>query len=154
MVLHMTKLRGFVGAAVLVMLSACGPADEQLSGDGELSSSSIELSSVIPVPDAEMLQALTSSCQPASEGNCIGAGYLVCTDWSAQYECAPKTACDPLNPLCKTRVDGQLVTTGTEYQDRNSYRVCSNPQGGTCTEYRFDRARTCGCGGGYPISET
>ncbi|WP_237080612.1 hypothetical protein [Myxococcus xanthus] len=149
----MAKFRVFVGAAMLVMLSACGPAEEQLSGDGELSSNSIELSSVIPVPDAEMLQALTSSCQPASEGNCIAAGYMACTGWSAQYECAPKTACDLMNTVCRTRVNGQLVTAGTEYQDRNSYRVCSNPQGGTCTEYQFDRALTCGCGGGYPITE-
>ncbi|WNZ59728.1 hypothetical protein QEG98_27310 [Myxococcus sp. MxC21-1] len=160
----MMKLKTLVGAVVMALMTACGPLEESSVDEGAqvstLSSEELEkLQSSIPVPDAEMLQALQEACGTTPEGACVAAGYGACTGWSAIVDCGAISACDPDDVACKIRLcdperpwDCSMYTTGTQYQARNQYRVCSNPEGQTCTEYLRSSRRVCGCGGnGIPI---
>ncbi|NVJ02996.1 hypothetical protein HV824_33465 [Myxococcus sp. AM009] len=159
------KLKTLVGAVVMVvMMTGCGPMEEAPVDEGaQLSTLSTEelekLQSSIPVPDAQMLQALQTACGTTPEGACVAAGYGACTGWSAVVDCGAISACDPDDIACKQRIcnperpsDCEWYTTGTQYQARNQYRVCSNPVGDTCTEYIRTSRRVCGCGGnGIPF---
>ncbi|QQR42418.1 hypothetical protein JKA73_25330 [Myxococcus xanthus] len=162
----MMKLKTLVGAVVMAMMTACGPLEESSVDEGAqvsmLSPEELEkFQSSIPVPDAEMLQALQTTCNATSEGSCVAAGYGACTGWSAIMDCGAISACDPDSVACKQRICDNIpgvpvechnYPSGTQYQGLNQYRVCSNTVGQTCTEYLQSSRKVCGCGGnGIPI---
>ncbi|MFP2961371.1 hypothetical protein ACLEPN_27080 [Myxococcus sp. 1LA] len=156
----MMKLRGLVGAVAMVLMVGCGPTDASSVDEGEqvspLTQEELEkLQASTPVPDAAMLEELQTACGTTPEGACVAAGYGACTGWSAVVDCGSPSACDIDDDTCRTRIcnperpsDCEFVNTGTIWQSRAQYRVCSNPQGATCTEYIRSARYTCRCAGG------
>ncbi|WP_143043292.1 hypothetical protein [Myxococcus virescens] len=148
----MKKFGMLVGSVAMAILVGCGPVDEQLSTEGNPSATEAALNSAAPVPDAVMVEALAESCQPQNWDECVNAGFGSCTAWSAFVNCGSQSACDDYSPQCKARIDGEWFTTGAIFQGMNSFRVCLNAQGASCTEYRLAQVvQSCGCGGGIPI---
>ncbi|NVJ03324.1 hypothetical protein HV824_35195 [Myxococcus sp. AM009] len=139
-------------SAMMAVFVGCGPVDDQSSMEGAPSMVEATLNNEVPVPDAAMIDALEAACESPSWDECVNAGFGSCTAWSAFVDCGSPSACDDFSPQCKERIGGEWFTTGTVFQGRNSYRVCLNAVGASCTEYRLEQVvQSCGCGGGIPL---
>lgn len=144
----MTHLGRLVVVGAVALLAGCGPAgSEVLEGEdtSPLSPEQLEaLVSHIPVPDEGMVRAFAEACQPTSTNSCVNAGYGACTNWSAIYDCGQAPSCN-LRGCWKCFSDGTCTYMGSHQYTRNSYRVCFNAAGDTCTEYQLNITNACGC---------
>lgn len=93
-------------------------------------------------PDLMREAAATTltTCQPAT--TCTGYGS--CTGWSNSEQCG--ASCGPQQCICIQRPDFECPEPQLRGRNTfNSYRVCFNGAGQSCTEFRQTIANYCGC---------
>jgi len=142
-----------VGVLALGLLVGCGPVMAEESEatqefgaipDGTQLSPEMRAAvlSQVPVPTQEMIRAATTACQAAK--TCTG--YDSCGSWSSIYNCGTLSTCNMTALACKKCTGlGSCEYTGEQKQGSNSYRVCFNAAGASCTEYAYYTASVCGC---------
>lgn len=143
----MRQLGVLVGSVVLALLAGCGPVDEQHPVEG---AEAVELAKAT----AEAVLGLAVACQQDNYNQCVAAGYGSCSSWSVSTECGD-SFCEVdygLSPcFIRNCSEGpcQNIPLGATFQPTQKYRVCSNPQGQTCTEWsviQYGNRVKCGCG--------
>ena len=133
---------------------ACAVTSEDPSEDPE-AQASIDLASAEDVAlhmaaatgDPQIMADTASAFAAACHGNVTCSGFGSCANWSAHTACG--------NPYCGTYIcfvppscppTGPCLAKLRTKQVFEQYRVCSNPQGATCTEWRGTGERDIGCG--------
>lgn len=125
----------------LFALVGCGPA-EQFSAEDDLTATDAAPSVVAVLPATpEMIDAVLRNeplpVSAQSHGACHGSTppcpseYGSCSGWSSSYTCGTTWECG-----CTRCTGGGCFEGGRQVTTTETYRVCFNQAGASCTEYK------------------